>query len=115
MGEESLGTGVGSCTTGGGAPNMNPSAPPPPLKPKGRRSWKRKVPPLELTNSTIPEYFKTMRTVEEVEEETQELDKVAPPQEDKAEEDVFEEQEPWITDSWEEFATRTMSTMEQEE
>ena len=49
----------------------------------------------------------------ETREETHDLDTVAPPQKGRTEEDDREEQEPWLTDSWEEFATMTMSTMEQ--
>ena len=46
--------------------------------PSGGRSRKRKVSPTSLITSTIPEYFKVMRTIREVEDEYQEPAKTAP-------------------------------------
>ena len=107
--DDSVGDGVeepqiieeGSSISGGGGPSTNLPAP----EPSGGRSKKRKVSTTSLISSTIPEYFKKMRTIREDEDEYQEPAKTAP-QEDG------DDQDPWGTDSWEELAEVTMSALD---
>ena len=93
----------GSNVCGGGGPIMNLPAP----EPGGGGSRKRKVSPASLINSTIPEYFKVMRTIREVEDEYQEPAKTAP-------QVTGDDQDPWRTDSWEDHAELTMSALERD-
>ena len=53
---------------GGGGPSTMLPAP----EPSGGRSNKRKVSTISLISSTIPDYFKRMKTIREEEEERQE-------------------------------------------
>ena len=107
--DDSVGDGVeepqimeeGSSMSGGGGPSTILPAP----EPSGGRSKKRKVSTASLISSTIPEYFKKMRTIREEEDEHQEPAETAPKV-------VGDDQDPWGTDSLEELADETMSAMD---